>query len=134
MSLTRRLRRIARAHFGALRDGSPSRRGATLENWDWEVDEGLGDDRFDEVSASTDAADEALGDVPPEVARAYRALEVPVGSSRRTVKKGYRRVMKKYHQDRFDEDPERRDVAGEVSKRLNQAYQTVMNYLDEHGH
>ena len=54
-----------------------------------------------------------------------------MGSDARTVKNGYRRVMKKYHQDRFDEDNERRAVAGEVSKRLNRAYETVQDYLDQ---
>jgi hypothetical protein len=39
--------------------------------------------------------------------------------------------MKAYHQDRFDEDPERREIAGEVSQRLNAAYETVTTYLDE---
>jgi len=68
--------------------------------------------------------------VPPDVAEAYRALEVPVGSGREAVKKGYRRVMKKYHQDRFRDDPDKHEVAGEVSKRLNQAHDRVLEYLD----
>jgi DnaJ-domain-containing protein 1 len=68
--------------------------------------------------------------VPPKVARAYRALEVPVGSDRATVKAGYRRMMKTYHQDRFDNDPDKRETAGEVSKRLNDAYERVTAYLD----
>lgn len=71
--------------------------------------------------------------MPPDVAKAYRALEVPVGSDRETVKKGYRRVMNRYHQDRFQNDDEKRAVAGEVSKRLNLAYDRVIEYLDEHG-
>lgn len=73
----------------------------------------------------------SASDVPPEVAKAYRALEVPVGSDRDTVKKGYRAMMKKYHQDRFQNDEERREVAGEVSKRLNLAYDRILEYLDE---
>jgi curved DNA-binding protein CbpA len=65
------------------------------------------------------------------VAAAYRALEVPVGSSRAEVKTSYRRLMKTYHQDRFENDPDRRAAAGEVSKRLNRAYERVTDYLDE---
>ena len=121
MSLTRRLRRIVRAHWGALRreEGTGERlspddfaRGAPSE---------------ETSSAETSSAET----VPPEVAAAYRALEVPVGSSRAEVKTSYRRLMKKYHQDRFENDPDRRATAGEVSKRLNRAYERVTDYLDE---
>ena len=69
--------------------------------------------------------------MPPDVAEAYRALEVPVGSDRKTVKKGYRRMMKKYHQDRFQNDEEKREIAGTVSKRLNRAYERVNAHLDD---
>jgi DnaJ-domain-containing protein 1 len=123
MSLTRRLRRIARAQIGDLwsrstdRDDRPE---ARADDFDFNAG----------GTASKDGSTDAPA-VPDDVARAYRALEVPVGSDRETVKKGYRRVMKAYHQDRFDEDPERREIAGEVSQRLNAAYETVTTYLDE---
>lgn len=117
MSLARRLQRIVRAHLGSLR-GSPVEKAS---------DEG-GDPNSSRPGSSTSRS---TSDVPPEVAKAYRALEVPVGSDRATVKRGYRRVMKKYHQDRFDEDGDKREVAGKVSKRLNLAYERVTEYLDE---
>lgn len=121
MSLSRRLRRLLRAHV------SDWGRDDTSDWNDLHVDPAADD------TASTDAEMPHGPDgrpVPPNVARAYRALEVPVGSDRAAVKKGYRRVMKAYHQDRFDNDPQKRDVAGEVSKRLNNAYERVMAYLD----
>lgn len=120
MSLTRRLRRLIRAQLGQLRsdpfedeaegDASPGTETASSSN-----------------ISSSDAPD---AEVPTDVAEAYRALEVPVGSEREAVKKGYRRVMKKYHEDRFQQDPEKREVAGEVSKRLNEACDRVLEYLD----
>ena len=122
MSLTRRLQRILRAHLRDLRrdpsDGSaePDLRGE--------------DDPLSSEEASPTNSDP---DVPPDVAKAYRALEVPVGSGREAVKKGYRRVMKKYHQDRFRDDPDKHEVAGEVSKRLNEAHDRVLEYLDAQG-
>lgn len=120
MSLTRRLRRLVRSHLGALR-GDP-------------LDDEAPAGSTAEPSAASGAAGPPSSDpaVPPAVAEAYRALEVPVGSDRDTVKRGYRRVMKRYHQDRFEND-ERRDVAGEVSKRLNLAYDRVLEYLEETG-
>ena len=128
MGLVRRLRRLARAHIADFRadlradvlgESDPSLR---------EEEQTIGADASRARTSTTASASSA--EVPPPVARAYAALEVPVGSGRKAVKAGYRRVMKKYHQDRFDEDPERRAVAGEVSKRLNRAYQTVSDYLD----
>lgn len=113
MSLTRRLQRIARAHLGALR-GDPV--------------EGSGEGSLGDGAISSERAE---AQVPPDVAEAYRALEVPVGSDWETVKKGYRRVMKQYHQDRFDNDEEKREIAGTVSKRLNRAYQRIEDYLDD---
>lgn len=83
------------------------------------------------ASSASATSNTSSSDVPPEVAKAYRALEVPVGSDRETVKKGYRRMMKKYHQDRFENDDEKREIAGTVSKRINKAYQRINEYLDE---
>lgn len=118
MSLTRRLRRIIRSHLGRLRS-DPFEEGSEP-----------GHSASQEASRERSAEEEGTGDVPPDVAEAYRALEVPVGSEREAVKKGYRRVMKKYHQDRYQNDPEKREIAGEVSKRLNGAYERVLEYLD----
>jgi DnaJ-domain-containing protein 1 len=129
MSLSRRLRRLLRAHLGSLR-GDPL---------DDPLDPSLGarDSSSSNTGASgpassnTATADAASSEVPPDVAEAYRALEVPVGSDRETVKKGYRRMMKKYHQDRFENDDEKREIAGTVSKRINKAYERLIEYLDE---
>lgn len=128
MSLTRRLRRLIRSHLGALR-------GDSLDDpFEEELEDEDGSSRQASRDPSSTAASEGgSADVPPEVAEAYRALEVPVGSGRETVKNGYRRVMKKYHQDRYQNDPEKREVAGEVSKRLNGAYERVLEYLDASG-
>lgn len=126
MSLTRRLTRILRAHLGDMRTDDP------LDDIEVEPlsDDGPSASTHDTTSDSTSAAD-GTADVPPDVAKAYRALEVPVGSDRETVKKGYRRMMKKYHQDRFTDDDEKREIAGTVSKRINRAHDRILEYLDE---
>ncbi len=123
MSLSRRLRRLIRAELGRFR-GDP-------------LEDEEGEEAPDaEAAPSTDPAassDVPPSDVPPDVAEAYQALEVPVGSGREAVKQGYRRVMKKYHQDYFRDDPDKHEVAGEVSKRLNEAHDRVLEYLDAQG-
>lgn len=129
MSLTRRLRRIVRAHWGALRREEGT--GERLSPGDFARETNEASDRTEETPSAKSAKTSSEETVPPEVAAAYRALEVPVGSSRAEVKTSYRRLMKKYHQDRFENDPDRRATAGEVSKRLNRAYERVTDYLDE---
>jgi DnaJ-domain-containing protein 1 len=119
MSLTRRLQRIVRAHLGSLREDPFDDEEEPV--FDTEAGTATGE-------ASPEASESG---VPPDVAKAYRALEVPVGSDRETVKTGYRRVMKKYHQDRFQDDEEKREIAGTVSKRLNRAYERVTEYLED---
>lgn len=123
MSLTRRFRRIVRAQLGALRGSSLEE--ATEPSYDDPIDE------EPEPSGAASSSEPTTPDVPPEVAEAYRALEVPVDSDRDTVKTAYRRLMKRYHQDRFQQDDERRETAGEVSKQLNVAYDRILKYLDE---
>lgn len=121
MSIPRRLQRLVRAYLGSLGwesddDRSPRNREAKTGTTS---------------STGTSRPNDTDPDVPPDIVKAYRALEVPVGSSRETVKRGYRQMMKKYHQDRFEKDEEKRAVAGEVSKRLNLAYERVTRYLDD---
>lgn len=120
MSLTRRLQRIVRAHLGSLRGDSFD-----------DADEAPFGDEDSSVSAEGTRSSASENEVPPDVAEAYRALEVPVGSDRETVKTGYRRVMKQYHQDRFQNDDEKNEIAGTVSKRLNAAYERINEYLDD---
>lgn len=120
MSLTRRLRRLLRAHLGSLRD----------DPLDSRAEPDVGNES---PASDATASGDSDRDVPSNVAKAYRALEVPVGSDRETVKEGYRRMMNRYHQDRFQNDDEKRAVAGEVSKRLNLAYDRVIEYLDARG-
>jgi DnaJ-domain-containing protein 1 len=126
MSFSRRLRKLLRAQVGDwLHDDRPDVGPADVDPAD--------PDGYDVRPDAEEAAAPKGPDgrpVPPDVAQAYQALEVPVGSDRATVKKGYRRVMKKYHQDRFANDPDKRDVAGEVSKRLNDACERVLAHLD----
>lgn len=66
--------------------------------------------------------------MPPDVAKAHRALEAPVGSDRETVKKGYLEMMKKYHQDCFANDDEKGEVAETVSKRINETREQLIEY------
>ena len=52
----------------------------------------------------------------------YAVLEVEPGASFAQIKAAYRRLMKKYHPDKFPQDAERRNAAEAVARRLNEAY------------
>jgi DnaJ-domain-containing protein 1 len=70
----------------------------------------------------TAAGDEALR-------RAYAALEVPAGSDFESVKRSYRRLMRKYHPDLNAGSPERQKAATDLTQRLTEAYKTLEKHL-----
>jgi DnaJ-domain-containing protein 1 len=57
----------------------------------------------------------------------YAILELPYGSSFEQIKLAYKRLIKEYHPDKFQNDKQKHDVALEVAKRLNMAY----NYFEK---
>jgi DnaJ-domain-containing protein 1 len=70
----------------------------------------------------TAAGDDALR-------KAYAALEVPAGSDFETVRKSYRRLMRKYHPDLHASTPEKHRAATDLTQRLTQAYKTLEKHL-----
>lgn len=63
------------------------------------------------------------------IARAYAALEVPVGSDFETVRKAYRSMMRKYHPDRHTATPEKQKASNELAQKLTDAYKTLEKRL-----
>ena len=70
----------------------------------------------------TAAGDEAIR-------KAYAALEVPAGSDLETVKRSYRRLMRKYHPDLNAGSKEKQRAATDLSQRLTEAYRTLEKHL-----
>lgn len=52
----------------------------------------------------------------------HRTLEVPVGADFETIRKSYRRLMAKYHPDKYASDPEKYAAATEVTRKITGAY------------
>ena len=52
----------------------------------------------------------------------YRNLELPYGSPFEAIKKAYRKQMKVYHPDLYHGDPEKFEMAQQVSSQLNESY------------
>ena len=62
---------------------------------------------------------------PDSLAEYYANLEIPVGSNRATIKKAWKTQMKKYHPDLHCDDPEKKRIAEELTRRLTQARNTL---------
>jgi len=52
----------------------------------------------------------------------YQILDLKVGASFEEIKDAYKKGMKKYHPDRFQNDPDKLKHASEISRKLNVAY------------
>lgn len=63
------------------------------------------------------------------IRKAYAALEVPPGSDLETVKRSYRRLMRKYHPDLNAGSAEKQRAATDLSQRLTEAYKTLEKHL-----
>ena len=67
-------------------------------------------------------------DAPDEVLRAYRALELAPTAGATEAKHAYRRLLTTYHPDRFASNGRDHRTAGEVTRRLTEAYAIVRRY------
>jgi DnaJ-domain-containing protein 1 len=63
------------------------------------------------------------------IRKAYAALEVPAGSDFETVRRSYRRLMRKYHPDLHAGAPDKNRAATDLTQRLTQAYKTLEKHL-----
>lgn len=55
----------------------------------------------------------------------YANLEVPFGADIETVKNSYKRLMMKYHPDKFARSPEKQKMALEISKKINESFERI---------
>lgn len=63
----------------------------------------------------------------------YAHLEIPPGSDRESVKSAWKKLLKKYHPDLHDADPEKRKVADELTRRITESYRLLDNKLSKPG-
>ena len=80
-------------------------------DWSWQSSRG-------ESSSGPESVDQSL--------RAdYATLEVPFAAPLSEVRRSYKRLLHKYHPDRFSDDTEKQALANEVTQRLNQAFDRI---------
>lgn len=52
----------------------------------------------------------------------HRTLEVPMGADFDTIRRSYRRLVSKYHPDKYASDPDKYAAATEVTRKITSAY------------
>lgn len=78
---------------------------------------------------STSHSDRHGLEIDPVLAGYYSNLEVPYGSDLETVRRAWKRLVRKYHPDLHSKDPEKRRVANELTQGLNRAYEELAKRL-----
>jgi DnaJ-domain-containing protein 1 len=64
-----------------------------------------------------------------DLRRDYAALEVPFAAPLPEVRQSYKRLLNKYHPDRFSEDTAKQALATEVTQHLNAAFSRIEKRL-----
>lgn len=82
-----------------------------------------------------EAAQAKAGGFPPGVdpvkqrERWYRTLELEPGASYDEVRRAYRKLVAKYHPDRFASDPTKYQAATEVARKITEAHEGLKSVL-----
>jgi len=102
----------------------------------------FGDKRAEEKASADSLRESALGFEETEsiekpkqaedpLVPYYANLEISPGSDREAVKSAWKRMMKKYHPDLHDSDPEKRKTADELTRRLTESYRILDKELSK---
>lgn len=68
-------------------------------------------------------------DRDPVLAGYYANLELPYGADREAVRSARRRLLARYHPDRFATDPDKARLAEGLVKRINHAHDELLKSL-----
>ncbi len=72
------------------------------------------------------------GPRPDEALRPdYASLQVPFGAPLEEVKRAYKRLLQRYHPDRFADDAEKQRTAGEVTRGIIAAYRRIRQFVEK---
>lgn len=72
---------------------------------------------------------EPLGDPAADRKRWFKTLELDSSADLKTVRRAYRKLLLKYHPDKFASEPEKQEAATEVTRKLTEAYNGLTRYL-----
>lgn len=66
--------------------------------------------------------------------RCYELIGLPPGCSWEELQSGYRRQVQKWHPDRYEQDPEQRQLASQRMLELNEAYAVLSEFQRQYGY
>lgn len=92
---------------------------------DWEKTENSYQD------AETDPPFVNRDQVDQQLAGYYANLEIPYGSDLEVVRRAWKRQLKKYHPDLHANNPEKRQMANELTAGLTKAYEEIERVLSK---
>ena len=85
--------------------------------------------RYQEKSSSRDYSTKTETNRDHEIARYYANLEIPYGSDLATVRKAWKKLLRKYHPDLHSDDPEKIRIANKLVQGLNKAHEELEKRL-----
>ncbi|MCD6499482.1 MAG: DnaJ domain-containing protein [Deltaproteobacteria bacterium] len=129
MSLLGRIGRLARANTRALADKLTSLRDQDRREAEQELDVELNDDP--NIDQEDQPSPPRAENQDRDLALCYKRLELPQDADIKTVRRAYRRLMRRYHPDLFIDDPQRRETASTVTRILTDAYDHLVKALDQ---
>ncbi len=137
MGIFDRAKNILRSHVNATLDDFKS--GRTSVDPDPLADEAatMDDEAWYEAvkarqrhrARSTSERTASVSGLSSQIRDAYDRLNCPHGADLEAVRLSWKRLMKKYHPDRFPHDREKREEATGKAARINAAYHELENYL-----
>lgn len=82
------------------------------------------DRAFEAARAQSARAGQPMPTMDPRLMRLrwLRTLELGADASEDDIRRAYRKLMRKYHPDRFASDPEKYKAATEVARKITEAY------------
>jgi len=72
--------------------------------------------------------------IDPTLAGLYANLELPYGADREAVRSARRRLLSRYHPDRFASNPDKARLANDLVQRLNHAHDELLKHLEKENH
>ncbi len=88
-----------------------------------------GQSSFNTFSEENEASNKMQQD--PHLARCYANLELSYGADLATVKRAWKRLLKKYHPDLHTQDKEKNQTANQLTAELTKAYQELEKALSK---
>ncbi len=125
MDLKERLKRAARANLNSVLDAikEVEDRGGIGKIFEDKFPEG-----FETIGSPSDHVQPPKSGTDKTLRDYYANLEVEYGADMATVKASYRKLMRKYHPDKFAHDDDMQQLSTELSQELTRAYQAIESY------